>query len=463
VNAARGDGHFDLVVLGGGSGGLAGAFRAAKHGARVALLEPGPLGGTCVNVGCVPKKAMWLAADLAQKMALARELGFALPSPLPALDWPAFIAFRQKYIANIHASYLRRIDAAGIVLMPARGRLAAPGVVVCDNGVELRAPQVLLATGGRPQRPAIDGAELAIDSDGFFALEAAPRKVAVVGGGYIAVELAGVLQALGSRVELFVRGRRLLHGFDADIATQLAEDYRQQGVHAHFGATLRSLRRVEDGVVLRDGEGRDSAPFDCVIMATGRRPNSDGIGLDAAGVALDARGHVQVDDFQRTSVPGVHAIGDLAGRAQLTPVAIAAARRLMDRLFGGREDARLDYADIATVVFSHPPVGKVGLTEEEAHAAHGDAVRVHAAGFRPMLHALADSPQRSLFRLVCVADAAGDAPAQQRVVGIHLLGEAADEMLQGFAVALKRGITLADLHDTVAIHPTSAEEVVLMG
>jgi glutathione reductase (NADPH) len=463
MNASRGDGHFDLVVLGGGSGGLAGAFRAAGHGARVALLEPGELGGTCVNVGCVPKKAMWLAADLAQKTALARELGFALPATPPALDWPAFIAFRQKYIANIHAGYLRRIDAAGIVLMPVRGHLAAPGVVACDNGVELRAPQVLLATGGRPQRPAIDGADLAIDSNGFFALDAAPRKVAVVGGGYVAVEFAGVLQALGSHVELFVRGRRLLHGFDADIAVQLAEDYRQQGIRTHFGATLRSLRRTDAGIVLRDGEGDDSAPFDVVIMATGRRPNSDGIGLEAAGVALDARGHVQVDGFQRTSVPGVHAVGDLAGREPLTPVAIAAARRLMDRLFGGREDARLDYADIATVVFSHPPIGKVGMTEEEARAAHGGAVRVHRAGFRPMLHALADSPQRSLFKLVCVADGAGDAPAQQRVVGIHLLGEAADEMLQGFAVALKRGITLADLHDTVAIHPTSAEEVVLMG
>jgi len=271
-----------------------------------------------------------------------------------------------------------------------------------------------------------------------------------------------VLQALGSQVELFVRGRRLLQGFDADIAAQLAEDFRQHGIHARFGASLRSLRRVEEGIVLRDGDARDTEPFDCVIMATGRRPNSDGLGLQAAGVAVDARGFVEVDDFQRTSAPGIHAVGDLCGRAQLTPVAIAAARRLMDRLFGGREDARLDYAGIPTVVFSHPPIGMVGLGEEEARAAHGEAVRVHRAGFRPMLHSLADSPQRSLFKLVCVAEG-GDAPERQRVLGIHLLGEAADEMLQGFAVALKRGITLADLHETVAIHPTSAEEVVLMG
>jgi glutathione reductase (NADPH) len=456
VNAAAGGDGFDLVVLGGGSGGLAGAFRAAAHGARVALLEPGALGGTCVNVGCVPKKAMWLVADLAQKMALARELGFALPTPLPALDWPAFIAFRQKYIANIHASYRRRLDQAGIALLATHGRIAAPGVVACANGVSLRAPQILLATGGRPHRPAIDGVELAIDSDGFFALDAAPARVAVVGAGYIAVELAGVLQALGSRVELFVRGRRLLQGFDADIAAQLVEDYRQHGVHANFGFVLRSLHRAGGGIALRDAQARDTEPFDVVLLATGRTPNTPGIGLEEAGVALDPRGHVVVDDFQRSSVAGVHAVGDVAGRAALTPVAIAAARRLMDRLFGGEEHARLDYRDIATVVFSHPPVGKVGLTEEEARAAHGDDVSVHAASFRPMLHALADSPQRSLFKLVCVGES-------KRVAGIHLLGEGADEMLQGFAVALRRGVTLDDLRATVAIHPTSAEEVVLMG
>ena len=453
--------EFDLVVLGGGSGGLAAAFRAAGHGARVALLEPGELGGTCVNVGCVPKKAMWLAGDLAHKLALARQLGFALPDDLPALDWPAFIAFRQRYIGNIHASYQKRLDAAGIALMPVRGRIAAAGVVECSNGVRVRTPQILVATGGRPQAPAIPGAGLGIDSDGFFQLNAAPARVAIVGAGYVAVELAGVLQALGSRVELFVRGRRLLTGFDADIAMQLVEDYRQHGIHSHFGFTLQSLHAQDGGIALRDPAARDTGPFDAVVLATGRRPNSGGIGLEQAGVAMDPRGHIVVDEFQRTSVDGIHALGDVTDRIALTPVAIAAARRLMDRLFGGRADARLDYADIATVVFSHPPIGKVGMTEEEARAEHGDdAVSVHRAGFRPMLHALADSPQRSLFKLICVG--AGDSAGQRRVVGIHLLGEGVDEMLQGFAVALKRGITLADLHDTVAIHPTSAEELVLI-
>ncbi len=445
---------FDLIVLGGGSGGLAAAFRAHHHGARVALLAAGPLGGTCVNVGCVPKKAMWLAADLASKIDLAARLGFALPPPV--LDWPSFITHRQRYIANIHASYTQRLDAAGIALMPTRGALIARDTVLTGDGVRLRAPQILVATGGRPQQPDIPGAALGIDSDGFFGLNAAPERVAIVGGGYIAVELAGVLQALGSRVELLVRGQRLVESFDADLTAQLVEDYHHAGIHVHFGCNVQAIERADaDRLRLRDAAGIASDAYDTVILATGRRPNSDGIGLEQAGVALDTRGQIVVDEFQRSSVDGIHAIGDVTARIALTPVAIAAGRRLMDRLFGGVADAKLDYANIATVVFSHPPIGKVGLNEAEARARHGDDVHVYRTGFRPMLHALADAPQRSLFKLICVGD-------ERRVVGIHLLGEAADEILQGFAVALKRGITLDDLHNTVAIHPTSAEELVLL-
>ena len=434
---------------------MAAAFRAASHGARVALVSEGPLGGTCVNVGCVPKKAMWLAADLAHRIALARALGFDVPES-PTLDWPALIAHRQRYIANIHASYQQRLDAAGIALLPVRGRLLSPDTVQCSDGVRLRAPHVLIATGGRPQRPAIPGAELGIDSDGFFHLCAAPERVAIIGGGYVAVELAGVLQALGSQVEVFVRKPMLLDGFDEDIVRQLVEDQRQHGIHCHFDQTLGSLRKVDgDRVILRDSAGIDTAPFDVVILATGRRPNSDDIGLEVAGVAVGGRGHVLVDAWQATNVGGVYAVGDVASDVALTPVAIAAGRRLMDRLFGGQADAALDYSQVATVVFSHPPIGKVGLTEAQARLQFGDAVRVHRSGFRPMLHALADSPQRSLFKLVCVGE-------DERVVGIHLLGDGADEILQGFAVALKRGLSKRDLDDTIAIHPTSAEELVLM-
>jgi glutathione reductase (NADPH) len=445
---------FDLIVLGGGSGGLAAAFRAARHGARVALLEPHLLGGTCVNVGCVPKKAMWLAADIAGKLSMAQSLGF--DAQVGALDWPTFIAHRQRYIENIHASYRRRLDAAGIATLPMRAHFVDEGTVECSDGVRLRAPKILIATGGRPQRLQIAGAELGGVSDDFFHLCSAPKRVALIGAGYIAVELAGVLQALGSHVELFARGERLLNGFEAELGELLAEDYRQSGVHLHFGYRLQALERHgESQVRLRDAEGNAGEPFDMVLFATGREPNTDGLHLDRAGVATDARGHVLVDAWQATAVEGVYAVGDVTGQIALTPVAIAAARRLMDRLFDGKHDAKLDYTNVPTVVFAHPPIATVGLTEVAARAQHGDAVHVFRTGFRPMLYALADVPQRSLFKLVCVGD-------ERRVVGIHLLGDGADEIMQGFAVALKRGITLDDLHDTVAIHPTSAEEVVLI-
>jgi glutathione reductase (NADPH) len=445
---------FDLVVLGGGSGGLSGAFRAAEHGARVALLEPAALGGTCVNLGCVPKKAMWYASQLAGQVALANRLGF--PVHCETLDWCEFIVHRQRYIANIHDSYRRRLDEAGIVTVAARGRLCDARTVESADGVQLRAPHVLLATGARPHRPQVPGVELGLVSDDFFNFSSAPPRVAIVGGGYIATEFSGMLQALGSQVEVFVRGDCLLQGFDDELARQLQENYRQAGIGLHFGYDLAAVASAADGRVrLESRDGAESEPFDKLIFAIGRVPNSGGIGLDAAGVALDAGGHVVVDARQDTSVAGVHAVGDVTDRIALTPVAIAAARRLMDRLFGGEPEASLDYADIPSVVFAHPPIGRVGMTEAEARAAHGDAVHVYRSDFRPMLNALGDIPQRSCFKLVCVGE-------QRRVVGLHLLGENADEILQGYAVALKRGITLADLQATVAIHPTSAEEVVLM-
>ena len=444
---------FDLVVVGGGSGGLAGAFRAAQHGARVALLEPGEFGGTCVNVGCVPKKAMWLAADLVGRIGMAPGLG--LPVAPVAVDWPTLVASRQGYIANIHASYRRRLDQAGIVTLPVRGRLAGGGVVECADGARLRAPHILLATGGHPRRPQIPGTALGLDSDDFFAFTAAPDRVAVIGGGYIGVELASLLQALGSQVEMFVRGERLLAGFDEEVTARLQANLHQDGIALHLGYGLAALEKAGEGVRLREQGGDAGNPFDAVIFATGRAPDVDGLGLDDAGVAIGKDGNVVVDAFQDTSVEGVHAVGDVTGRLALTPVAIAEARRLMDRLFGGQPDARVDHDNVATVVFSHPPVGKVGLTEAEARERFGDDVTVHCTTFRPMLHALADVQQHSMFKLVC-------AGPEQRVVGLHLVGEAADEILQGFAVAVKMGATLADLHDTMAIHPTSAEEIVLL-
>ncbi|MET4728388.1 glutathione reductase (NADPH) [Lysobacter enzymogenes] len=448
--------QFDLIVVGGGSGGLAGAFRAAEHGARVALLEPSLLGGTCVNVGCVPKKAMWLAADIGAKLRMARSLGFAVDAPPQPceLDWPTFIVHRQRYIAGIHDSYRKRLDKAGIVVAPMRARLLDARTVECENGARMGASRILIATGGHAVKPAIPGAELGGTSDDFFQWTAAPTRVALVGAGYIAVELAGVLQALGSQVELFARGQRLLEGFDHEITAQLADDYRQSGVRLHFGHPIAALEADGAQVRVRGADGSLSEPFDQVLFATGRKPNSAGLGLESAGVALDADGFIRIDERSATSVDGIDAVGDVTTDPPLTPVAIAAARRLMDRVYAGAS-ATLDRNDIPTVVFAHPPIGKVGLTEDEARQRHGDNLHIYRAGFRPMLYALAESPQRSLFKLVCVGQ-------ERRVVGIHLVGDAADEMLQGFAVALKRGITLDDLRDTVAIHPTSAEEVVLM-
>jgi len=444
---------YDLIVLGGGSGGLAAAFRAAQHGQRVAMLEPGELGGTCVNVGCVPKKAMWLAADLSGRIGLAAAMGFDVPVR-PSLDWKELVVHRQAYIANIHASYLKRLDENNVVRVPRRGRLVDAHTVECSDGVRISAAHILIATGAHPQRPDIPGAELGLVSDDFFNLCSAPERVAIVGGGYIAVELAGLLQALGSRVTLLVRGERLLERFDAELTGQLAENLRHQGVQVHFGYRLRELQRDGDGVVALGHDGPADGRFDAVFFATGRRGNSADLGLDAVGVVVGEKGEVEVDEWQTTAVPSVHAVGDIAGKVGLTPVAIAAARKLMDRLFGGQPQAKMDYENVASVVFSHPALGAVGLSEEEACAKHGD-VRVYRSNFRPMLQALADGTQRSLFKLVCVGE-------EERVVGVDLLGEAADEILQGFALAVKMGVTKAQFDDTVAIHPTSAEEVVLM-
>ncbi len=444
---------YDLIVLGGGSGGLAAAFRAAQHGQRVAMLEPGELGGTCVNVGCVPKKAMWLAADLSAKIGMAAAMGFDVPVR-PSLDWKELVVHRQAYIANIHASYLKRLSENNVVRVPRKGRLVDAHTVECSDGVRISATHILIATGAHPQRPDIPGAELGGVSDDFFNLCSAPERVAIVGGGYIAVELAGLLQALGSKVTLLVRGARLLERFDAELTAQLAENLRHQGVQVHFNYRLRELRREGEAVVAYGHDGPHEAVFDQLFFATGRRGNSAGLGLEALGIVVGDKGEVEVDAWQTTAVPSVHAVGDIAGKVGLTPVAIAAARKLMDRLFGGNPQAKMDYANVASVVFSHPALGAVGLSEEEAREQHGD-VRVYRSNFRPMLEALSDGTQRSLFKLVCVGE-------EERVVGVHLLGEAADEILQGFALAVKMGATKAQFDDTVAIHPTSAEEIVLM-
>ncbi|MDD3650916.1 glutathione-disulfide reductase [Immundisolibacter sp.] len=445
-------GTFDYLVIGGGSGGIASARRAAQYGARVAVVEAARLGGTCVNVGCVPKKVMWNAAGVAETLHHAADYGFELGEL--RFDWQRLVAARNAYVERLNGIYARMLDESGVTLLRGHARFAGPDAVTVGD-VTYRARHILIAAGGRPSIPDLPGAELGIDSDGFFALTVQPRRVAVIGAGYIAVELAGVLRALGSDVTLAIRGQTVLRGFDALVQEAVTGHLEAAGVALERGFVPAALEHRDDGTAVLAGDGRAVGGFDCVIWAVGRRPCSDGLALDAAGVATDPDGYIPVDAFQDTNVPGIHAVGDITGRVPLTPVAIAAGRRLADRLFGGQAGRRLDYDDIPSVVFAHPPVGSVGLTEAQARDRHGEAVRVYSTRFTDMYYALGNRKPQTVAKLVCVGP-------DERVVGIHVVGRGADEMTQGFAVAVKMGARKRDLDDTVAIHPTASEELVLM-
>ncbi|MGH8278919.1 MAG: glutathione-disulfide reductase [Gammaproteobacteria bacterium] len=441
----------DLLVIGGGSAGLATAIRAARHGAKVTLFEPYELGGTCVNRGCVPKKAMWFAAELAEAQQFAKAVGFRVtPGPL---DWPAFVVHREAYVARARAAYTKRLQELGIERVAEFAHFLDAHTLEA-GGREYRAPHVLIATGSRPRALGVPGENLLIDSDGFFRLQARPSHVALVGGGYIAVELAGVLQALGAQVEILSR-RGLLSRFDADLGAALSSLMEASGIVQHRGVELGAVRRNADGLHLETTAGNSYGPYDCVIAAIGRVPNTENLHLDAAGVKLDAAQAIVTDEFENTSAAGVYALGDINGKLLLTPVAIAAGRQLAERLFGGQPEAHLDYSCVPSVVFSHPPVGSVGFTEAEARARYGAAVTVHHTRFTPMLWALAGHAGQTCMKLVCTGE-------EQRVVGLHGIGPGMDEMLQGFAVAVRMDARYADLLSTVAIHPTSAEEFVTM-
>ena len=445
---------FDLVVIGGGSGGLAAAQRAAEYGAKVALVESHRLGGTCVNVGCVPKKVMWNAAGLAEGLRDAPDYGFALSAG--EHDWPLLKEKRDAYVMRLNGIYESNLAKRGITLVRGRAHFVDRRTVAAA-GSSLRAAHLIIATGGRPLLPSIPGAELGITSDGFFDLPRRPQRVAVVGSGYIAVELAGIFAALGSNVTLVLRGETALNDFDTMIGESMLRILRDEGVSIATQAWPSALDSDARGclaVSLRDG--RRLEPFDCVLWAIGRGPAVEELGLERAGVELDAYGFIVTDKYQTTSAAGVYAIGDVTGRAPLTPVAIAAGRRLSDRLFGGNADRHLDYRSIPTVVFGHPPIGTVGLTERGARDDYGDEeVTVFRSSFIPMYHALTTAKPRCDMKLVTVGP-------KRRIVGVHVVGPGADEMMQGFAVAVRMGATKDDFDDTVAIHPTSAEELVTL-
>jgi glutathione reductase (NADPH) len=444
---------FDYVVLGAGSGGLASARRAVRYGARVALVEPAALGGTCVNAGCVPKKIMYNAAECAEWLTDAADYGFEVSRG--RLDWLKLKGARDSYVRRLNDVYARNIELDRIALVRGRGQLVESGVVRVGERL-LEAKAILIATGARPSVPAIRGAELGLTSDGFFELESQPARVAIVGGGYIAVELAGVLAALGSDVTLLLRGERLLSGFDELLSAGLASEMAEAGISLLASHELESVSREPDGTLTLEAQrSRKHTGLDAVIWATGRQPNTEDLGLSVAGVRLGDRAEVLVDEWQATSAPGIFAVGDVTAKRQLTPVAIAAGRRLADRLFGGVTDAKLDYADIPSVVFSHPPIGTVGLTEAEARELYGEEVKVYTTRFTNMRFGVTARKPKTAMKLVCVGP-------KQKVVGVHSIGFGSDELLQGFAVAVRLGATKADFDRTVAIHPTAAEELVTM-
>jgi glutathione reductase (NADPH) len=447
--------EFDLVVIGGGSGGLAAAQRAAEYGAKVAIIESGRLGGTCVNAGCVPKKVMWNAADIADGLEDAADYGFRLGTGQPH-DWGLLKTKRDAYVHRLNGIYASNLAKRHIEVVHGRGRFI-DGRTVEAAGRKLTAAHIVIAVGGRPMMPAIAGTELGISSDGFFDLETMPERVAVVGSGYIAIEIVGILASLGSKATLVLRGHRALKDFDSMLGESMLKILKDAGVEIATNAWPQALERTATGALdLETRDGRRLTPFDAVIWAIGRVPEVEDLGLEEAGINLDAYGFIVTDKYQVTSAAGIYAIGDVTGHAQLTPVAIAAGRRLSDRLFGGQPDRYLDYDNIPTVVFGHPPIGAVGLTEEAARAKYGDeAVTVFRSGFVPMYHALTTRKPRTDMKLVTVGP-------EKKIVGVHVIGPGADEMMQGFAVAVRMGATKRDFDDTVAIHPTSAEELVTM-
>ncbi|MBN1237611.1 MAG: glutathione-disulfide reductase [Gammaproteobacteria bacterium] len=446
---------YDLIVLGGGSGGLATAQRAAEYGARVLLFEPARLGGTCVNVGCVPKKVMWNAAELAHAIASARDYGFDVEPGALRHDWATLKRGRDAYVERLNGIYARNLARKEIELVAQRGRFVGPRDVADEQGNRYAADHVLIATGGYPRVPELPGAEHGITSDGFFELESRPKRVAVVGSGYVAVELGGVLRSLGSDVTIFLRFDRVLRYFDTLIGDHLMQHMRDAGIELMTGTVPRAVEGPAP-LTLKLEDGRSSGGFDALIWAIGRAPNVESLDLAAAGIETTHLGHVPVDAYQNTQTEGVYAVGDVTGGAELTPVAIAAGRRLADRLFGNRPDRRLSYDVIPTVIFSHPPIGTIGLSEAEALQRYpAEDVRAYTTEFVPMFNALTEAKPKTAMKLVVVG-------TDERVVGCHVIGPGADEMTQGFAVALTMGARKADLDDTIAIHPTSAEELVTM-
>lgn len=446
--------NYNLIAIGAGSGGLSVVEQAARYGAKCAIIETSRLGGTCVNVGCVPKKIMWYAANFADMARDAAGYGYQLR--YQGFDWHALKVARDAHVKNINRWYERYLADANVQLIQGPARFVDERVIEVE-GNRYEADHIVIATGSEPITPDLLGAELGITSNGFFELEACPQRVVIVGSGYIAVELAGILRALGANVTLLLRGEMLLRPFDAMLREGLMEQMLKDGINILPKTRIQAITREPDGSLrIRCHDSTSTVlQTDTLIWAIGRRARTAELGLDEINIQVGVDGVIPTDDLQNTPVPGVYAIGDVTGRFELTPVAIAAGRRLADRLFNQQPERRLVYQNIPTVVFSHPPIGSIGLTEEQARDQHGSAVKIYQTRFTSLYHAFTEQPCATAMKLVCVG-------AHEKIVGCHIIGLGADEMLQGFAVAIRMGASKCDFDDTVAIHPSSAEELVTM-
>ncbi len=444
---------FDFFVIGGGSGGVRAARMAGQRGVRVAMAESGALGGTCVNVGCIPKKLYSYAAHFAE--AFEESHGFGWQGEAPTLDWPQLKANRAKEITRLNGIYLQLLQGAGVRLLTGHAQLLDAHTVRV-NGERFTAQHILVATGGTPSVPPVPGGDLVVTSNAMFNLDPFPKRLVVVGGGYIACEFASIFNGLGAQVTLLHRGDQVLNGFDQDVRPFIAAEMRKAGVDLRLPGEVARIERTHDGlqVTLKNG---DTLPADTVLYATGRVPNTQGLGLEVAGVKLSAKGAIEVDAHYQTSVPSIHAIGDVTARVQLTPVALGEGMALVDHLFGpatGKPARSMAYDLIPTAVFTHPNIGTVGDTEAQAREKYGK-LRIYRTDFKPLKHTLSGSTERTLMKLV--VDDASD-----RVVGLHMVGADAGEIVQGFAVAMKAGATKAVFDSTIGIHPTMAEEFVTM-
>ncbi|XP_040566663.1 glutathione reductase, mitochondrial [Lepeophtheirus salmonis] len=446
--------RFKYLVLGGGSGGIASARRAAEFGVQVGLIEGNRLGGTCVNVGCVPKKIMYAAALHNEELDHDfQDYGFDVELKTP-FNWNKIKSKRDAYITRLNGIYYNNLKKSGVELIQGEGKFIGKNTIRVGNDVYY-GNHILIAVGGEPKLPDIPGANLGITSDGFFELETLPKNVVIVGGGYIAVELAGILKSFGCNVSIIIRRSTVLSTFDSSISENLFQEMETAGIQFHCNSNVSKVTEENGKLNIQTKEGNVISEVDTLLWAIGRQSRTHNIGLNHIYIKMDNRGNIIVDDFQNTSVNNIYAVGDVTGKWELTPVAIAAGRKLAHRIFDNKPDYKLEYDNIPTVVFSHPPIGTIGLTEREARIQSGEDVKVYSTVFTPMYHALTERKQKTLMKLVCTG---GD----EKVVGLHMMGRGCDEMLQGFSVAVKMGATKADFDNVIAIHPTSSEELVTM-